>query len=560
MSKGNSYWGTASGKIGNIVVSTNKGQRIERKYQPTVLNPKTRNQMLQRARFANAVKFYKRAYANFFRFAYEDKKQKESDFNAYMRHNTNTRMSVLKKAQVEGTFPCVCDNVALTRGSLGNVAIVAPRSNNPYLQLRSLNSSAGTFGEVSAALIKDYSLAAGDIVTIVHVETSVTSLENANPANYPAWTVVQFIVDTTDTTTVQQISENLSCEAGKGLILQQASNTKPGWNAVCFSRKQENKNLLVSNSSLQANDGAYSLYLAALQTGWLNTAMSSWGASGNAVLEGSLVGDSISSYSITAVNGNDVTYLSELAFDTGVSSTITLTGTGLSSLNVSDLSFTGGTISNLSIASDTEVTVTLTGNGAHPGTWTLQAGNTVIARHSAVTAIITSVSPSSSDKLSAAQSVTLTLAGTNLDALGTDSFTIDGTGLQVGSVKATGSTQCTVVLRATTAVTEATVKFGEQTIFTVKEVNSTITSPTTQTVTAGNNTLNLVGTDLDSLDSTSFTVSDKVDIVSYTASSSTAAALVISVPESEAETKFTVSLGSKWTCELTYKSSSSGRG
>ena len=66
MAKGNMFIGNGSGKVGNLVVATRAGEQITRVYQPRVANPKSYQQMLQRAKFANAVKFYKKAVQNFF--------------------------------------------------------------------------------------------------------------------------------------------------------------------------------------------------------------------------------------------------------------------------------------------------------------------------------------------------------------------------------------------------------------------------------------------------------------------------------------------------------------
>ena len=87
MSKGSLFFGHASGKLGQVVLSTMKGQQIARAWQPKVSNPKTSQQQLQRAKFANAVKFFKRAQQNLFKFAFEDRRKNESDYNAFMRHN-----------------------------------------------------------------------------------------------------------------------------------------------------------------------------------------------------------------------------------------------------------------------------------------------------------------------------------------------------------------------------------------------------------------------------------------------------------------------------------------
>ena len=196
MAKGSSYWSTSTGRIGNTVVSILKGQRIEKAYQPHVLNRKTNLQMIQRARFANCVKFYKRAYANFFKFAYEDRRTNESDYNAFMRHNTNAKSSLLKKEQVSGTFIALGDEWVISSGILAEPNIQNVRGQQPYLSLPSLTSSNDTVGELSQALISDYGLINGDIITILVITSNVTSLQQSNPAQYSHWGIIQFAVNT----------------------------------------------------------------------------------------------------------------------------------------------------------------------------------------------------------------------------------------------------------------------------------------------------------------------------------------------------------------------------
>ena len=119
MSKGSSYWGTATGKIGNTVVRVRKGVRVESAYQPNVTNPRSSGQVVQRGKFSDAVGFYKRAMANFFKMAFEDKKTNETDFNAFMRHNVS-RGFVYSRQMVtggEGALPYI-GKWLLTYGSL----------------------------------------------------------------------------------------------------------------------------------------------------------------------------------------------------------------------------------------------------------------------------------------------------------------------------------------------------------------------------------------------------------------------------------------------------------
>src|SRR5574344_1437068 len=120
MSKGSLYFGKASGKLGQIVLSNVKGQQIARAWQPKVANPRTSVQQMQRAKFANAVKLYKRATQNLFKFAYEDKRKTESDYNAFMRHNVERSMIVNRKSYDNPSFPALGDWV-IAFGSLGEM-------------------------------------------------------------------------------------------------------------------------------------------------------------------------------------------------------------------------------------------------------------------------------------------------------------------------------------------------------------------------------------------------------------------------------------------------------
>lgn len=119
MAKGNMFIGNGSGKVGNLVVSTRAGEQITRVYQPRVANPKSYQQMLQRAKFANAVKFYKKAVQNFFKFAFEDKKKSESDYNAFMRHNV-MNSTLLSKENVDDSYFPALGRWQMSSGSLPN--------------------------------------------------------------------------------------------------------------------------------------------------------------------------------------------------------------------------------------------------------------------------------------------------------------------------------------------------------------------------------------------------------------------------------------------------------
>lgn len=184
MSKGSSYWGTATGKIGNTVVRVRKGVRVESAYQPNVTNPRSSGQVVQRGKFADAVGFYKRAMANFFRMAFEDKKTNETDFNAFMRHNVS-RGYVYSRQMVtggQGALPYI-GKWLLSFGSLYNMPINAESFGLDVTHwLPKEQRDTATMGNMFASWIAAGLVQEGDILTIVRI------LSSADGAGYDEYT------------------------------------------------------------------------------------------------------------------------------------------------------------------------------------------------------------------------------------------------------------------------------------------------------------------------------------------------------------------------------------
>lgn len=182
MSKGSSYWGTARGKIGNTVVSVVRGQRIERAWQPSVLNPRTPKQMIQRAMFFSAVEFYKNSRQGLFRMAFEDKRQTESDYNAFMRHNVSNAPMMSRQVvdMGDGDRAQVAWTWQVSNGSLEPITLsaVADTPATYSLGFPAAVGNASTIDDLSAALINAGYYQAGDIVTIVE---HITDVELASP-------------------------------------------------------------------------------------------------------------------------------------------------------------------------------------------------------------------------------------------------------------------------------------------------------------------------------------------------------------------------------------------
>ena len=534
MAKGSSYWSTSTGRIGNTVVSILKGQRIEKAYQPHVLNRKTNLQMIQRARFANCVKFYKRAYANFFKFAYEDRRTNESDYNAFMRHNTNAKSSLLKKEQVSGTFIALGDEWVISSGILAEPNIQNVRGQQPYLSLPSLTSSNDTVGELSQALISDYGLINGDIITILVITSNVTSLQQSNPAQYSHWGIIQFAVNTNSSRKIDEINNQLSLTNAKGLNLDEIGVNAPKWYAVIFSRRNSSTILRCSTSKLYGNSYAYQLYLDAQKKEWQDEVLASWQATGEAVLEGTLIASGTNAV-INTVSGDSIPRVSSTVFNNGISSSATLKGENLNLLNVSNFTFNGGTIAGYSVIDSNTATLTLQGDGSYPSDWTLFCDGKLIARGADAIATVTSVSPSSVDKLDANDTMSFNILGNNMSGFETAQLQSNNENLKIDSVNVVSNSKVIVTIKATQNVTNAEISYKSRVIFRVAEIRASITSPAgSSQAGGGNKTFDIVGENLTKLTASDFVASGGASVVSYTATSDTRATLVVSTSSTQA--------------------------
>ena len=300
MSKGSLFFGNASGKLGQVVLSTMKGQQIARAWQPRVANPKTSQQQLQRAKFANAVKFFKRAQQNLFKFAFEDRRKNESDYNAFMRHNVVSSAVLDRSVYDNFNYPAFADNWLLSYGSLGEINADNEPSDKEIVQLLNLPLGTGeianlTIASASQALVNNYKAINGDYVTLVGVKSSVNSI-TADPTMAPEWHIVQFVVDTTDTRKLVEFLENQDEEAstffdkdGKepANIVFAYDNFACSWLGVILSRVTAN-GVKVSTSYLMPNYYAYEIYQKSLELPYRQSALNSWGRSSEPILKGGI--------------------------------------------------------------------------------------------------------------------------------------------------------------------------------------------------------------------------------------------------------------------------------
>lgn len=300
MSKGSLFFGNASGKLGQVVLSTVKGQQIARAWQPKVANPKTSQQQLQRAKFANAVKFFKRAQQNLFKFAFEDKRKNESDYNAFMRHNVISSAVLDRVVYDNFNYPALADNWLLSYGSLGEISAENDESDKELVKLLTLPLGTGevvnlTIASASQSFVDNYKAVNGDFVTIVGVQSRVKTLTQ-DPVVAPEWHIMQFVVDTTNTGKLLEYLEKQDKDAslffGKdgrepANIVFDYSNDGCSWLGIILSRVTAN-GVKVSTSPLMPNYYAYEIYLKTLELSYRQSALNSWGRSSEPILKGGI--------------------------------------------------------------------------------------------------------------------------------------------------------------------------------------------------------------------------------------------------------------------------------
>lgn len=278
-----SFFGLRRGSTKSQTFSVLKGQQITKDRVSQVSNPKSTGQMTQRALFATAVKFYKHANQQFFRFAFEDKKQTESEYNAFMRHNL-VHSTIFNYASSQNeAFPAIGDGWVLTAGSL-STPVVSLASNRVRLGVGSVEGNETTWGEVSARIISAYGLQAGDIITVVGVRSTVQSIEE-EPAVNPYWDLQQYVLNPS---TSAELPDLVSVADGYVTFDADVMADDACGGAVVFSRNIAGAGVKVSTSRLINNATAQNILDASRQEVYRQTALNSWGATGIAILQGSI--------------------------------------------------------------------------------------------------------------------------------------------------------------------------------------------------------------------------------------------------------------------------------
>lgn len=321
MAKGNMLLGYSRGSVGDVTFYRSGGSQRQRARNRQPNNPRTVKQMTQRSKFANAVKFFKQINTGFFKYAFEDRKTNESDYNAFMRHNVVNSGYIGAQASKIADWPAL-GLWQLSAGSLPEITAPFPQEVEAGIAFNlgvTLSDNITTVGDLSSELINGNSFAwrSGDILTfVIYRVTNASTLPTVDTSEehrvYAAYG--QLIINESDTSNLTEVNATVGglsfmLNAGTdGLLVQGDDSTAPTiWNndfigiAVIHSRNSAN-GLLVSDSTMVYNKRELPLRAMYDSGTYYNTVIADWQAAANAILQGAAaaVADNVTGWSIHA--------------------------------------------------------------------------------------------------------------------------------------------------------------------------------------------------------------------------------------------------------------------
>lgn len=307
MAKGNMLLGYGRGSVGDVTFYRAGGSQRARARNRQPNNPRTVKQMTQRSRFANAVKFFKQINTGFFRYAFEDRKTNESDYNAFMRHNVVNSGYIGAQASKIADWPAL-GLWQLSAGSLPEIVAPFPQPAETedviYFDLGvTFSAPISTVGALSAALINGAPTIwrAGDIFTFVaYRATNANTLPTVDITEDHKVTTgyAQFILNPDDATALDNLTINIgvsnvipTVDADGFFLSGDGPEFTTIWQndlvgfSVIHSRNSAN-GLLVSSSTMVYNKRELPLIAMSDSGTYYNAVIADWQASADAILQG----------------------------------------------------------------------------------------------------------------------------------------------------------------------------------------------------------------------------------------------------------------------------------
>lgn len=302
--------GKRKGSVGNETYAINRGENIVKSKIIQVNDAKTPEQVEQRSKLQNAVKAYQNMSSEFLKKCFEDKKQRQSTYNAFVSHNAKMAQPFFKKYSDDKNIIGI-GKFQVSYGSLQNLPVVktaditVAEKTFKYFAIELNNEIAddANVGAVSDALIKKYGIKSGSIlngISIYNLGVSYNDQDDNNPISLADVYSVKraknnFIINASSEETLASkgfkivktdnmkylvlLEENSAVNVAEGCIYETTNENfqNLGYCAYFVSLKQGTK-ILVSSSVTNTNKHLDDLIAKINENpqmlrGWLSTLM-----------------------------------------------------------------------------------------------------------------------------------------------------------------------------------------------------------------------------------------------------------------------------------------------
>lgn len=245
--------GTASGKLGDVVLYRRGGEQGSRVYIRRVNDAATRAQVSQRAKLGNLVANYRALRAVILK-GFENKPANQSDYNAFMGANLSASNVYLTAAEVASGAGVVGPYI-ISKGSLQPIDVVEQPSGTFVTDIAVAPGFAitgtTTISELSEAIVSaNFDWQIGDQLSMVAIQ-QILDANNGIP--YLAGRFFEITLDYGNTTLVRDMypEEYLSVVDG---FIGFVNAEFVGAEAYLQSRKTTDGRLLVSPATLKLSD------------------------------------------------------------------------------------------------------------------------------------------------------------------------------------------------------------------------------------------------------------------------------------------------------------------
>lgn len=247
-------------RLAGTVLYQSMGRTLQRELAPQVTNPRTPAQMSTRVRLANLVQLYK-AGRGWMKASFENKKQTQSDYNAFVSANLAGANVYLTKQQVAAGAGVVAP-VVITKGSLPPITLTVQNGTLVSdLSIGDLDDLAYVgVDELSRKLIENNpGIQAGDQLSLIQYVQQT----GADGTPYVVCRAYEMLIDTTNPGEIENyLGEGLTAVQGTSGYYIGISSEKPMGGYAFILSRTVGSTIRVSSQSivLTADNSVYPMF------------------------------------------------------------------------------------------------------------------------------------------------------------------------------------------------------------------------------------------------------------------------------------------------------------